>query len=59
MECAAGAPDRIRAAGAVLGVSELLVIGTQALHASVSGELPDEASRSVEVDVAVFDDPDG
>lgn len=46
----------IRAAGAVLGVTDLLVIGSQALHASLSGNLPDEASRSVEVDVAVFED---
>lgn len=46
----------IRAAGAVLGVSDLLVIGSQALHASTSGDLPEEASRSVEVDVAVFED---
>ena len=42
----------VRAAGAVLGVDELLVIGSQALHASVDGDLPDEAARSVEVDVA-------
>ncbi len=34
----------IRAAGAVLGVHEVLVIGSQALHASVLGDLPDEAS---------------
>lgn len=44
----------IRAAGAVLGVREVLVIGSQALHASVAGELPPEASRSVEVDVAAM-----
>ena len=49
----------IRAAGAVLGVSEVIVIGSQALHASVAGELSPEASRSVEVDVAAMDDPDG
>lgn len=50
----------IRAAGAVLGVRELLVIGSQALHASVTGKLPPEALRSVEVDIAAFkDDPDG
>ena len=50
----------IRAAGAVLGVRELLVIGSQALHASVEGNLPPEASRSVEVDVAALHgDPDG
>ena len=46
----------IRAAGAVLGVNDLLVIGSQALHGSMSGDLPPEASRSVEVDVAVFED---
>jgi hypothetical protein len=49
----------IRAAGAVLGINEVLVIGSQALHASLSADLPDEASRSVEVDVAVFEDADG
>lgn len=49
----------IRAAGAVLGVSEVLVIGSQAVHGSVSGELPIEAARSVEVDVAVRGDVDG
>ncbi len=49
----------IRAAGAVLGVSELLVIGSQAVHGSVNGELPIEAARSVEVDVAVRGDVDG
>ena len=46
----------IRAAGAVLGVDELIVIGSQALHASVSGELPEEATRSVEADVAIAGD---
>src|SRR3990172_5187771 len=50
----------IRAAGAVLGVNEVLVIGSQALHASVTGELPREAERSVEVDVAAMrNDADG
>jgi hypothetical protein len=49
----------IRAAGAVLGVRELFVIGSQALHASVEGDLPEEAMRSVEVDVAVFGDEEG
>lgn len=50
----------IRAAGAVLGVHEVLVIGSQALHASIAGDLPPEASRSVEVDVAAMrDDADG
>ncbi len=50
----------IRAAGAVLDVREVLVIGSQALHASVAGELPPEASRSIEVDVAAMGgDADG
>jgi hypothetical protein len=50
----------IRAAGAVLDSHEVLVIGSQALHASVRGKLPPEALRSVEVDVAaVKGDPDG
>jgi uncharacterized membrane protein len=49
----------VRAAGAVLGVEELVVIGSQALHASVDGELPEEAARSVEVDVAVRGDTEG
>ena len=49
----------VRAAGAVLGVDELIVIGSQALHAKVSGELPEEATRSVEVDVAIQGDTEG
>ena len=49
----------IRAAGAVLSVSEVLVIGSQAVHGSLDGALPVEATRSVEVDVAVRGDTDG
>lgn len=49
----------IRAAGAVLGTDEVLVIGSQALHASVREELPEEALRSIEVDVSAMEDPDG
>ena len=49
----------VRAAAAVLGVDELLVIGSQALHGSVEGDLPEEALRSVEVDVAALEDPEG
>ena len=49
----------IRAAAAVLGLEEVLVIGSQALHGSVAGDLPEEALRSVEVDVAALEDPDG
>ena len=50
----------IRSAGAILRARELLVIGSQALHASTSGKLPPEALRSAEVDVAALHgDPDG
>lgn len=48
----------IRAAGAILGENDLLVIGSQALHASVPADLPPEAARSVEADIAALDDPD-
>ena len=49
----------IRAAGSILGTAELLVIGSQAIHATVSGDLPEAAQRSIEVDIVAFDDPDG
>ena len=49
----------VRAAAAVLGLDEVLVIGSQALHATVAGALPEEALRSIEVDVAVRGDADG
>jgi hypothetical protein len=49
----------VRAAAAILGVDELLVIGSQALHGSVEGDLPEEALRSLEVDVAALEDPKG
>ena len=48
----------IRAAGGVLGTNELLIIGSQALHGSVIEDLPAEAMRSLEVDVAALDDRD-
>jgi hypothetical protein len=48
----------IRAVGSILGTSRVLVIGSQALHGSVASDLPDEALRSVEVDVAIFGDED-
>ncbi|MCY3562593.1 MAG: hypothetical protein F4W94_01150 [Acidimicrobiia bacterium] len=47
----------VRAAGAILGENELLVIGSQALHASVPGDVPPEAARSIEADIAALDDP--
>lgn len=49
----------VRAAGAVLGVHELIVIGSQALHGTLDDDLPEEATRSVEVDLAVEGDHDG
>ena len=49
----------IRAAGAVLDVSDVLVIGSQAVHGSMEEPVPIEATRSVEVDVAVRGDVDG
>lgn len=49
----------IRAAASILGTDELMVIGSQALHATVSTELPEAAQRSVEVDVVALDDVDG
>ena len=41
----------IRAAGSILGTAELVVIGSQAIHATVTGDLPEEAQRSIEVDI--------
>jgi hypothetical protein len=49
----------IRAAGAVLGTDELLVIGSQAIHGADLATLPSLATRSVEVDLVPPDDPDG
>jgi hypothetical protein len=49
----------IRAAGSILGTSELIVIGSQAIHATISEKLPEAAQRSIEVDVVAFDDPNG
>lgn len=48
----------VRAAGAILGVNELLVIGSQAIHASVTFEFP-EAQRSIEADISALEDKDG
>ena len=47
-----------RAAGSILGETEILVIGSQAIHGSISGDLPAEAQRSIEVDIVAFDDAD-
>jgi hypothetical protein len=48
----------IRAAGAILGDSEVLVIGSQAIHASIDFKL-EEVERSIEVDVSSLNDSDG
>ena len=48
----------IRAAGGILGETEILVIGSQAIHGSITGDLPAGAERSVEVDIVAFDDAD-
>lgn len=49
----------VRAAGSILGESQVLVIGSQAIHASIEGPLFAEAERSIEVDVSSLDDGDG
>ena len=48
----------VHAAGAILGDNEVLVIGSQAIHASIDFELT-EAERSIEVDISRLDDEDG
>ncbi|MGH8999772.1 MAG: DUF6036 family nucleotidyltransferase [Acidimicrobiia bacterium] len=48
----------VRAAAAVLGENQVIVIGSQALHGTVLGELPPEAEQSIEADVAALDDPE-
>jgi hypothetical protein len=47
----------VRAAGAILGVSDVLVIGSQAIHASVGIAIP-EVSRSIETDISALEDDD-
>lgn len=48
----------IRAAGAILDDNKVLVIGSQAIHASIDFKL-DEAERSIEVDISSLNDVDG
>ncbi len=48
----------IRAAAAVLGVNKVLVIGSQAVHASLDKLFP-AINRSIETDIAALDDKDG
>ncbi|HLF30301.1 MAG TPA: DUF6036 family nucleotidyltransferase [Xanthomonadales bacterium] len=47
----------VRAAGAILGVTDVLVIGSQAIHASVRVSIP-EVSRSIEADISALEDED-
>ena len=48
----------IRAAGAILDANDILVIGSQAVHASTQIQMP-EAERSIEVDISALEDKDG
>lgn len=48
----------VRAAGAILGVDKVLVIGSQAIHGSTDKMFP-EAQRSIEVDISALNDKDG
>ena len=48
----------IRASGHVLETDEVIVIGSQAILASVPAGLPQEAIRSIEADILPIDDPD-
>ena len=49
----------IRAAAAVAGEQEVIVIGSQAIHAWIEQEIPEAAMRSVEADIALREDVDG
>ena len=50
----------IRAAGDVLGEDTVIIVGSQAILASLpEGSLPEDATRSLEADVLPLDDPDG
>ena len=48
----------VLAAGVILGESEVLVIGSQAIHASIDYKLG-EAERSIEVDISSLNNLDG
>jgi hypothetical protein len=49
----------IRAAGDLLGETEVIVVGSQAVLGSVGEGIPAAALRSLEADVMAIDDPDG
>ena len=48
----------VRAAAAILGEKEVVVIGSQAIHASTM-DLFSEVETSIETDIAAFDDANG
>ena len=49
----------IRAAAAVVGEREVIVIGSQAIHAWIEDDIPEAAMRSVKADIALREDVDG
>ena len=49
----------VRAAAAVAGEHEVIVIGSQAIHAWIKEEIPEAAMRSAEADIALRQDIDG
>ena len=49
----------IRAAAAVVGEREVIVIGSQAIHAWIEQEIPEAAMRSVEADIPLREDVAG
>ncbi len=49
----------VRAAAAVAAEHEVIVIGSQAIHAWIKEEIPEAAMRSVEADIALRRDVDG
>lgn len=46
----------VRAAAAVVGEREVIVIGSQAIHAWIEDDIPEAALRSVEADIALRKD---
>ena len=49
----------IRAAAAGVGEHDVIVIGSQAIHAWIEEGIPEAAKRSVEADIALRQDVDG
>jgi len=48
----------LRAASTIVGERDILVIGSQSILGSIAeNELPEEATTSIEADLAFFDDP--